>query len=300
VKTCIILNPEAGGGTPDSPLDRALAHLADSVVRPSPEPGAARALAAEAAAEGFERIVAAGGDGTLNEVLNGLAPDLDAEIGLIPLGTGNDLARTLSIPADPESAVEVLRRDRTRAIDAVRVSRPDEEDEWFLNASAGGFSGAIDERLDGEVKGSWGPLAYLRGALEALASLEPYRLRLELEGGEDDPERTERIATPAVNLVVANGRTIAAGIPVAPDAAIDDGLADVVLIRPAPVSRLSVLASKTLVGLHEGDELVIHRRARRVTVHAEPAMPFNLDGELSGTTPVRYEVVPRAVRFVVP
>ena len=100
--------------------------------------------------------------------------------------------------------------------------------------------------------------------------------------------------------MVANGRTIAAGIPVAPEAAIDDGLADLLVILPAPVSRLSVLASKTLVGLHEQDDLVISRRVRRVTVHAEPAMPFNLDGEMSGTTPVRYEVVPGAVRFVVP
>lgn len=311
MKTCIILNPEAGGGASASSLDRAIARLPETVVRASPEPGAARRLARQAAEDGFERVVAAGGDGTLNEVLNGLAPDFAAAIGLIPLGTGNDLARTLAIPTDPAAAVEVLRSGRTRAIDAVRVERLGDRDEggtpgggevagWFLNASAGGFSGEIDERLDGEVKGSWGPLAYLRGALEALASLEPYRLRLEIEGEDGEPGAVERLATPAVNLVIANGRTIAAGIPVAPEAAIDDGLADLLVIVPAPVSRLSVLASKTLVGLHEQDELVISRRVRRVTVRAEPAMPFNLDGELSGTTPVRYEVVPGAVRFVVP
>jgi len=310
VKTCIILNPEAGGGgAAESPLDRAIAALPDTVVRRSPAPGGARHLATEAADNGFERIVAAGGDGTLNEVLNGLAPALAVEIGLIPLGTGNDLARTLGIPTDPVAAVQVLETGHARAIDAVRVETlsPEESDgdgsaaaRWFLNASAGGFSGEVDERLDGEVKGSWGPLAYLRGALEALANLEPYRLRLTIDGEGGGSDKPEEIATPAVNLVVANGRTIAAGIPVAPDASIDDGLADLVVIQPAPVSRLSVLASKTLVGLHEGDDLVIHRRVRSVTVHAEPAMPFNLDGEMSGKTPVRYEVVPGAVRFVVP
>lgn len=294
MRTCVILNPTAGGGNAsESPLKSALESLPGAIVRSTPAPGTARRIAAQAVREGFERVVAAGGDGTLNEVIHGLAPDFAPEIGLIPLGTGNDLARTLEIPPEPSEAVALLRQGRTRRIDAVRFDGRGEEWGWFVNASAGGFSGEVDERLDREVKGSWGPLSYLRGAFEALSGLEPYAVWIRLDDG-------ERLELDAVNVVVANGRTIAAGIPVAPSAAPDDGLLDLVAIRPAPVAGLSMLASKALVGSHLDDDLVLHRRSARIEVHAEPAMPFNVDGELTGETPVRYAVRPGALRFVAP
>lgn len=298
MKTCVILNPRAGGArTIRESLLRAMDPSEGIVIRETGRPGEARALAERAIEEGFERLVAAGGDGTLNEVLNGLAPDFDrVELGLVPAGTGNDFARTMGIPSDPEEAVEVLAAGAVRPLDVARL-QTEAGDRWFLNVSAGGFSGELDEHVKAEIKATWGPLSYVRTAFEALAELETYRVRLTFEPGSSE-EETVREA--AVNVVVANGRYVAGGLHVAPTAAPDDGLLDVVVIRAAPIARLSLLAPQVAVGGHLDHELVLHRRVRTLEIDSEPPMPFNADGEIVGTTPVRYQVLPGAVRFLAP
>lgn len=299
MKTCVILNPNAGGAEgARKVLARQTGTRNDLQIWCTAEAGDARRMAARARDEGFGRVVAAGGDGTLNEVVNGLAPDFDGvEVGLIPLGTGNDLARSLEIPREPEAAVELLSAGTSRPMDMARVEG--EAVHHFLNVSAGGFSGEVGEILeqDPEVKAAWGPLSYVRGAFEALSELEPYRTRIVLDPGGPDEER---IRLAAVNVAVANARFVGGGIHVAPRAACDDGLLDLVAIRAAPVSRLSLLASKVLVAQHLDDELVLHRQVSRLEIHAEPAMSFNADGERIGLTPLRYEVLPGALRFVTP
>ncbi|HUF77934.1 MAG TPA: diacylglycerol kinase family protein [Thermoanaerobaculia bacterium] len=298
MKTCVILNPRAGSAqTILESLRRALDRLDELEIRETDAAGGARALAARAVEEGFDRLVAAGGDGTLNEVLNGLAPDFDrAELGLVPAGTGNDLARTLGIPLDPERAVEVVASGAVRKLDVARLHAGG-EDRWFLNVSAGGFSGEVDEGLKAEFKESWGPLSYLRTAFEAATELETYDARLTFEPGTSDEES---LRLDAVNVVVANGRYVGGGLHVAPTAAPDDGLLDVVVIHAAPIARLSLLAPRVAIGAHLGHELVEHRRARSLEVRSDPPMPFNADGEPIGSTPVRYQVLPKAVRFLAP
>ena len=298
MRTCVILNPRAGGAEAiRESLRQAILRLDGIVVRETERAGGARALAASAVAEGFERLIAGGGDGTLNEVLNGVAPDFDrVELGLVPAGTGNDLARTLGIPSDPEAAVDVLARGAVRSLDVARL-QTEGDDRWFLNVSAGGFGGEVDEHLRAEIKEVWGPLSYIRTAFEALAELETYRVRLTFEPGSPEAEILE---VAAVNVVVANGRYVAGGLHVAPTAAPDDGLLDLVVIRAAPIPRLSLLAPQVALGQHLDHELILHRRVRSLAVESEPAMHFNADGELAGATPVRYQVVPGAVRFVTP
>lgn len=295
-RTCIILNPHAGSAEAvRETLRRVVGRLDRIEIRETGGAGTARELAARALEEGFERLVAAGGDGTLNEVLNGLAPDFArAELGLVPAGTGNDIARTLEIPPDPEEAVEVLLAGATRRLDAARLECAGET-RWFLNVSAGGFSGEVDEELKGEIKEAWGPLSYVRTAFEALADLEAYRVRLVLDPG---TPKEERIRLAAVNVAVANGRYVGGGLHVAPEAEPDDGLLDVVAIRAAPAGRLWLLAPAIVAGHHLEHELVLHRQVRSLEVHAEPNMPFNADGEPVGDTPVRYDLLPGAVRFV--
>jgi diacylglycerol kinase (ATP) len=303
MKICLILNPNAGGaGDIRQVLDEVLGGRDGVVVRETEKPGDAGRFAREAVDEGFDRVVAAGGDGTLNEVLNGIAPRFDAvELGLVALGTGNDLSRKLDIPRDmPEDlheAIEMIVECGTRPLDVASVCVEGGEPHYFINMSAGGFSGEVDGKMEDEVKAAWGPLSYVRGAFEALSEMEIYRTRIVLDPGTEDEEEI-RLAT--VNVVVANASFVGGGLHVAPTAEPDDGLLDLVVIQAAPVGRLSLLGPKILVGNHLDDELILHRRARSLTIRSEPPMPFNADGERIGETPVTYEVLPGAVRFVAP
>ena len=142
----------------------------NSEVRITAKQGDAESFSRDAADRGFDLIVAAGGDGTLNAVINGIGERLSAvSVGLVPLGTGNDFARSLNLPKDVDASIELLERRQTRQIDLVRVTS--DHTRYFVNVSGGGFSGIVDEKLTPEMKTTWGPLAYLRGAAEALPEL---------------------------------------------------------------------------------------------------------------------------------
>ena len=196
----IILNPNARQGDRIDEVRELLASWPEAQLVVTESGGHAAGLAEAAAQDGCATVVAAGGDGTLGEVLHGLDGHLDrVSVGLLPLGTGNDLARTLGISPDLHDAFEQLRAAEPTPIDVMRY-RCGDRSGLFLNVAAGGFSGEVDERLTSELKQFWGPLAYLRAALETLPELSPYRLRLELDGEEETLD--------ALNVVVANGRFV--------------------------------------------------------------------------------------------
>jgi diacylglycerol kinase (ATP) len=291
-KTCIILNPFAGkAGDLDAIVAR-MARLPDAEIRLTNKAGAAARLAKTALRKGRELIVAAGGDGTLNEVINGIGENSgDVRLGLIPLGTGNDFARSLGVPADVEAALDLISGGETRAVDLVRVTS--DEVRYFVNVSAGGFSGLVDEKLTPEMKKVWGPLAYLRSAAAALPELRAYRTTLAFDNDES-------LMTELYNVVVANGRYIAGGTLIAPEAAIDDGLLDVVLIPKRPTRELALVVAQIALGSHLSSEAIVYRRTAKLTVNSKPGMWFNVDGELVGNEPARFEIVPRALRFVAP
>src|SRR3984893_1048153 len=173
-RTFVIVNPAAGSVKDVDGLVERIRRLPDVEVCITAKPGAAIQSTRRALRKGCEMVVAAGGDGTLNEVVNGLREDLSAVIvGLIPLGTGNDFARTLGLPTDIDEAIALLLAGHTRAIDLVRVTS--DEVRYFVNVSAGGFSGLVDEKLTPEMKKTWGPLAYVRSAAAAFPQLRAYR-----------------------------------------------------------------------------------------------------------------------------
>lgn len=291
MNTCVILNPGAGTARDIDAVKSGLKRLGDPKIYLTDQPGAAQTLARQARENGCELIIAAGGDGTINEVVNGLAPNFeDVCLGVLPLGTGNDFVRSINVPCELDAALDVLATQQTQSIDVVRVTSDDER--YFINVSAGGFSGLVDEKLTAEMKRTWGPLAYLRSAAMALPDLTDYHTSVTF----DDEEQQE---IKVYNIVVANARYVAGGIPIAPQAYPDDGLVDVLIIPVASMSQLAFLVPQILLGQHLDNDLLIFRRARKVRVDSRPRMWFNADGELVGNEPSTFDVLPLALRVIV-
>ncbi len=290
-KTCIVLNPAAGSVKDPDKLIARLRSLPDVEVKLSSKRGSAQRFTRTSIRAGCELIVAAGGDGTLNEVINGVGEKGEGvHVGLIPLGTGNDFARSLELPTDVDACIDLIRGGRTRAIDLVRVTS--DTVRYFANVSAGGFSGAVNDKLTPEVKDTWGPLAYIRSAAAALSELQAFRTNISFDN-------TESLSLDLYNIVVANGRFVAGGMPIAPEALLDDGLLDVILLPETSGARLALLAPQIMLGAHLTSDAVVYRRAAKVCVNSKPGMWFNVDGELVGNEPATFEVVPRALQFVV-
>ena len=263
------------------------------------DPAALLDAATEASHAGIDLVVAAGGDGTVHLAANGLmrAGETAATrpaLGLLPLGTGNDLARTLGVPIGlhPFDAIDALRHADRRLIDVIRISHDgdDDETEFAINVCAGGFSGTVDEIMTSELKATWGPLAYLVGAARALPSLADFDTRISWDDGPD-----ERVA--AYNVVVANARTAGGGKPVAPRANPEDGLLDVVVVRAD--ADLVRLAARVLSGDYLDDPDIVYNQVSRLRVASRPGMWFNVDGELRTNAPIAFEAVPGALRVCV-
>lgn len=292
VRTVAIVNPAAGGAEASSALGRAARRAGWQVWRTA-DAGDAERMAARAVEQGAGRVVACGGDGTVNEVVQGLlrhpAP---ARLAVVPLGTANDLARTLDLPADPEAAVELVERGEERTIDVLRVESAGRV-RHCVNVAAGGFSGEVDRAVESaELKEVWGPLAYVAGAVEVARELQPYEVVLQVDDEPPEP-------VPALAVTVANGRTCGGGLRVAPWADPEDGLLDVTVIRHGSVLELGGLAARLLSGTILDSPHVLRRQGQRVHVRSAPPMWFNVDGELYTEEPATFAVVPKALRVTV-
>jgi diacylglycerol kinase (ATP) len=290
VRTAVILNRRAGSAGAIGDLEAALRSRGFEI-RETESEGHGRDLAAAAAAEGFQRVVAAGGDGTVSEVVNGLcdvSPRL--ALGVIPLGTGNDLARTLQIP-DLQGALDALDADRRHCFDLMKVTAAGEV-RHGINVATGGFSGQVDEVVTDEIKQAWGAFAYLRGAVNVLPDLTGYETVIAFDDGPEE-------AVAALNVVVANAQRCGGGILVCSAASPEDGLLDVVLVRWASAVELAALGVRLLTGDWIDHPLVEHRQVRQFRLRSRPGMWFNVDGELITRGPISFEVVPGALSVVV-
>ncbi|MEY2439288.1 MAG: diacylglycerol kinase [Verrucomicrobiota bacterium] len=287
----VIVNPISGSVKDLDAVMKQLDRLGTDAIHLTRKAGDAQALARKAVRNKYDYLIAAGGDGTLNEMINGIATHArDIRVGLLPLGTGNDFARSLRLPATIEENIDVLLAGKTRAIDLVKV-RSDRV-RYFVNVSAGGFSGLVDEKLTPEIKRTWGPLAYVRSAAAALPELRAYRTDIELDND-------EKLSVDLYNIIVANGIFVAGGLPVAPEADPCDGLLDIIIIPKRSAPEIALLAAQIVLGNHLGSEAITFRRSSRVSVNSQPGMWFNVDGELVGNEPAVFEIIPRALKFVV-
>ena len=293
VKPYVIVNPVAGSIVDLNVVLRQLRRLNAKEVRVTRRPGEAETLARKAVRAGSGYIIAAGGDGTLNEVINGVAsprPPFEICVGIVPLGTANDFARSIGLTSEMDANINILRAKKTAPVDLGRMTGG--RTRYFVNASSGGFSGVVDEKLSSEIKSSWGPLAYLRSAAAALLELHAYRTTVIVDDA-------ERLMIDLYSIIIANGRFVAAGLPIAPEANVSDGLLDVVLVPKRPAAEMALLIAEMLLGKHLSGGAVIFRRARKISVKSRPGMCFNADGELVGNKPTVFQVLPRALDFVV-
>lgn len=293
-RIAVILNPGSGSVDDTDSIDQLIAEaLPGAQVFIGNGPGDAARDARRAQTEGYDIVVAAGGDGTLNEVLNGC---MDAGgpvcLGLLPLGTGNDFARTLEIPFEPKAALEVLAQGHRRLNDVVRITGQHGA-RYMINVAAGGFAGIVNEKLTPELKAKWGPLSYVRGLVGALSDRVIYATQLSIDSG---PPIEESL----VNVVVANARHVARGIPIAPTAHPNDGQLHLVAIREASLAKLALLTPEIMAGTHLDNAEILHIQARHLTISSDPPMTFNSDGEVFGETPLTFDLLPHAVSFIVP
>ena len=256
-------------------------------VRLTRESGDARRFVSEAGK--VDLVVAAGGDGTLNEVLHGLMDFSGAArpvLGIVPLGTANDFATGCGIPRDPAKALALCIKGEAVPIDVGKAN-----DHWFINAASSGFGAEITANTSPELKRLLGPAAYtVMGAILAI-NLHHYQGKLILPGRE--------IISSGPVAIVGNGRQTGGGIQVAPRACIDDGLLDVLVVRQISPTAL-LAAARELQQLPADGEYISYWQTPWLEVHPEEAIPVNLDGEPLLFSTVRYEVVPRAIQLIVP
>lgn len=273
------------------------------------------AAAAQAVADGCDRVFAAGGDGTLNEVVNGVmqAGGLDrVTIGLLPLGTGNDFARMLHLSEDPGEAVASLIEPREVAVDVGTLNG-----RAFINASGGGFIAEVTEAVDDRLKSIAGKLAFLIGGAQVVLDYEPAAARIsvpveafkplsyEAEDGpaEGDGWRDEdgrRVLDTSLHMfAICNAKQIGGGRLIAPHARIDDGWLDVCLVDAMPTMEFMALLGKVAAGgSHLTDARVRYFRARELEMTFERPVKVNTDGELLEATACAYRVLPRAATFL--
>lgn len=251
-------------------------------------PGHARQLAVTAAAEGYERVIAIGGDGTINEVANGLAHSQTA-LGIIPLGTGNDSATNLGVPSDPLAAAEHAMSAEPRQIDLGEI-RTNAGTAYFVNVAGFGFDAAVAWRVNRMPKLIGGTLPYLAGVLWTLWQYRAAPIRI----CADD----RVIDQPVFLAAVANGAAYGGGMRISPRAQPDDGLFDVCIV--SDLSRIQVLrlVPKIYSGGHVGHPAVEMLRCVSLTAEATAQVRCQADGELAGDLPAQFKIHPAALRCV--
>lgn len=244
----------------------------------------------QAADEGFDRLVIAGGDGTVHFAVNSFGHRSRPAIALLPLGTGNDLARTLAIPLDPIAALAIAEKGRVRRIDTVSVHGDSQT--RLINAATGGFAGQVTAKLTASMKQSWGAMAYVRQAAEIAFNPPRWSVRIRCDRKKDEEFEI-------VNIAVANGRTAGGGFMIAPRACLEDGWLDIVLVQAASMLDHTVVTARILAGDYDLDEVVRVRRARRLELWATPPIPFSFDGEECIGSHFVFTVERKAIAMVV-
>jgi len=303
--TLVVVNPAAAGGRAKRRFGKLAAtvreHLGELDVEWTRGPRDAERIVREAVRSGVGRVIVAGGDGTMREVVAGaLSAGVrePVELGLLPLGTGGDLRRTLGLPADFEGALAALTADGSRPFDAGHASFVDRDGDWaetwFANVASIGVSGLITELVNTAPKALGGRISFLIGTLRGLVRYTPAPVRLRLDGD-------LLFEGPLVLAAIANGGWFGGGMHVAPGARADDGLFDVVVVPDFGKARLLRDLPRIYAGTHPDVEGVVSARGRVLeaeSLASAEAVRLEIDGEPLGRLSARFEVLPGALRML--
>ncbi len=254
------------------------------------DPARLAETAREAVLEGYDPIILGGGDGSVSSTVDFLAHHR-ATLGLLPLGTANDFARTLEIPSDLEEACETIAHGKVVDVDLGLVG-----DNFYVNVASVGLSVEVTRSLSPRLKKSVGPLAYPVAALMAFFKHQPFAARLYFPDGDHEPVGYDRL----LQVAVGNGRFYGGGMVVAPGSGIDDRSLDVYAIRLGRRRDLIGVARYLRSGDFVKSEGVDHFRTRHVRLETEPELSINVDGELVARTPQEFSITPNALRVIVP
>jgi diacylglycerol kinase (ATP) len=294
MRTLVILNPTAGGRADADDVRRRIEGRLEGDLVCSSGPGDAVGLAEDAARKGYDVVVAAGGDGTVREVATGLhLGGGSPRLGILPIGTGNDLACSLGLPEGVDEAMSVATGARSAALDLIRASGIDGRGEvrFSANAAVAGFGGRIGDAMRPGLRRRLRSVAYPLAAVSQIRDLRPYEVRLEVDG--------RPIAARSLMVIVANGEHAGGRLRLAPGATTDDGLLDLVLVHAVRPWQLSTLVPRVLMGRHAGHSGVSMFRARTIRLESDPPMWMNLDGDTWRTGPVDFDVLPGALQVAV-
>lgn len=288
----VIVNPTAGGGR----ASRSVAWLSERLVdwpnaklEVTRRRGDAEALAADAIRLGHDRVIAVGGDGTVQEIVNGLlAPSDPAELGILPVGSGNDLARSLQVPRHRVDAWMTAIGDRTRQIDAALATNGREQSRWFVSAGGIGFDAQVAAAMERRSRWQTGRTGYLLTTLRELLRFTNRSVTLTIDGVTTSED--------VLLIAIANGAYYGGGMRIAPAAAVDDGLLDLCIVgnlsRVAAVGQLANLYR----GTHVGHPSVSIRSGSEIVIEGDAHTRTHLDGEPFGTLPLRVSVRRGALR----
>ncbi len=294
-RTLFVMNPTAGGGRAVAVRNRILKQSPDlkddDWIEGRNAAEAEQKLRARLADPDVRRVIAIGGDGTAHGVAQWLLDEGVADriaFGLVPAGTGSDFARHLGLPKDPEQSLRQVLEAEPRPIDAIGIETDSGVRAYCLNIASAGLSGAVDLAVNAAPEHG----SYLLATIKALITYRPMPCRVEV----DDQLLTEE---PFFVVAMANGSFFGKGMKVAPDARIDDGLLDVVLVPPVPLWQLPVRLPQFLTGRHAHLPQVRNLKAKKVRIEPpEDFFPFDLDGETLSSEPTTFRILPGALRLL--
>ncbi|MDQ6623007.1 MAG: diacylglycerol kinase family lipid kinase [Verrucomicrobiota bacterium] len=284
-KTAIILNPAARGERAKRLQARLEALTHGAVLRATARCGDAEGLARTAVREGYRNIVAAGGDGTVNEVVNGIAGS-GASLGLLPLGTMNVFATELGLPVtDLKRCWSLIREGQTR-----RVDLPSANGKHFVQLAGVGFDAQVVKETSRALKRSFGPLSYLVSAAQ-IAARTPPRLRIESE---------QAVTEEGSFVLVGNGRLYGGPFPFFKQAVIDDGLFDVLVFKRLNYIEIIRYMQDVIFSAKISSPEVEYFQTTALRVSSEGSVPVEIDGELIGNCPVAFKIRGHGLRVFAP